>query len=67
MINKLDKKGEISPVQFVLAGGLLIIIFLALGSGGGKAIANIFSFLAKLPGWVYIVLIVLFIFGGKRK
>lgn len=66
----INKKGAINPVQLVLAGALLVGIFLALGSGGGKAITNIFNFLGKLPGWAWIVIgfFVLFsMIGGKRR
>jgi purine-cytosine permease-like protein len=60
----MNKKGT-SPIQLVLAIGLLIVILIGLFGGGLGAILNIFKFVAKVPAWVWVVLIVLFIFGGK--
>ena len=69
--NKQGKGGGVSPISLVLAIGLLIIIFVALGSGGISALTNIFKFLAKVPGWVWVIVGVFFLFswigGGKKR
>lgn len=64
-----NKKGsmEVNPVKLVLAIALLIIIFIALTGGGALTLIRIASFMAKVPAWMWLVLIVLFIFGGRRK
>jgi purine-cytosine permease-like protein len=62
----MNKKGTSpTPIQLVLGFGLLIVILIGLFGGGLSAILNLFKFISKVPAWVWIILIILFLFGGR--
>lgn len=63
----MNKKAQVSPVKLVLALALLIILIVAFTGGGLITLFNIFKFASNVPVWIWIILIVLFIFGGGKK
>jgi hypothetical protein len=57
-----------SFINLVLAIAMLIFIAIAVGSGGGATLVNIFGFMKQVPGWIWGLLIVIFVFNkwGRR-
>lgn len=66
----MKKKGQIR-LDFTAVFFLLIIVFFVLLiSGGLSTVWKIGSFISKVPTWVWIIFILLFVFqffGGKRR
>jgi hypothetical protein len=69
----MNKKGLSGPylnAGFIWAVIALIIIIIALSTGGAITIAKIFSFMSSLPGWLWVVLGIILLFRivvGKRR
>jgi Ca2+/Na+ antiporter len=65
----MNKKGFIS-VGAVFAIASAIILLILLFGGGASALWDIAKFLGKVPAWIWVILIVIFIFrgrGGKKR
>ncbi len=71
----INKKAQAQPkAGFNVSAGLVLALFLGvvliifLGGGGISSILKITSVIAKIPGWAWVVLLVIFIFRrwGKK-
>lgn len=65
----INKKASISAFinQAMIIAVIGLIIFLIVGSSGGfSALANIGGTLAKIPGYVYIAIAVIYLFSAVR-
>jgi hypothetical protein len=59
-----SKKGFFS-VGAVFSIAVAIILLILLFGGGASALWDIAKFLGKVPAWIWVILILIFLFRGK--
>jgi len=69
MINKKASSGITAFLNATLLYAIIIFIIFIIWttSGGASVIANIGHYMAKVPGWAYVTIAVLWLFAALRK
>jgi len=62
----MNKKGAIS-ISMVLAIFLGIVLLIFLGRGGAATISGVTGVISKIPGWAWLIILVIFIFKRWGK
>ena len=62
-----NKKGNLN-VGLVIALFLGIVLLIFLGGGGVSTILKVTSVMKQIPGWVWVIILIIFIFKrwGKK-